>query len=247
MEYKEISLQHVQLPNDMLKSKRLAPNDLWVYVCIKSYLNGKNGDCFPSLRTLSEKSDFSVPTIRDSIKLLQEEGWITIEKIGRMQKYHFKSYKNFEVFSYDFIQKKDIEPKEKAYILATQQYMFKDTKGYGKLSYSDKELADKINLSPARIGKLNDGLIEKGYLSLLRSDVRNGIAFGENKIYHLDELGQAVVFAIQKHDQKLDDLESRMKEIEMMANNPDWVMKRLILAEKKLYEKDHNEISEIQL
>lgn len=69
----ESNLQHIQLPNNMTKSKKLTPNDLWVYICIKSFMNGKTKECYPSLKAISERSDLSIPTIRESIALLESE------------------------------------------------------------------------------------------------------------------------------------------------------------------------------
>lgn len=68
-----MSKQHFHLPNDMTKGGKLTPNDLLVYICIKSYMNKNTKTCFPSLKTLSGKSGFSIPTIRKSIKSLEEE------------------------------------------------------------------------------------------------------------------------------------------------------------------------------
>ena len=36
-------------------------------------MNGKTKECFPSLKTISERSEFSIPTIRDSIDALVVE------------------------------------------------------------------------------------------------------------------------------------------------------------------------------
>ena len=65
--------QHYQLPNDMTKDGNLVPNDLLVYLTIKSYMNKDTKTCFPSLKTLSEKIQFSIPTIRKSISKLEAE------------------------------------------------------------------------------------------------------------------------------------------------------------------------------
>lgn len=211
--------QHVQLPNNMTRSKVLSPNDLWVYVCIKSYDNPKK-DCYPSLKTISEKSGFSIPTIRDSIERLRVEGCISIVKFGRQQKYYFQRYEHFEVFSYAFIDKKDISPKEKAYLVSIQQFMFKDTEGVGKVEYSDKELADRLNTSINKIATCNQNLSDLGYLSMINDgrDKTTGVMI-RNKYFHLDELGQAIVFSIKSHESKLVEHQEKLEEHDIKINN----------------------------
>lgn len=228
-----MSKQHFHLPNDMTKGGKLTPNDLLVYICIKSYMNKKTKTCFPSLKTLSEKSGFSIPTIRKSIKSLEEENWVIVTKSGRKQIYSFTNYSNFEVFSPEFLDNKEISPKEKAYIIATQQYMYKDLKGIGKVSYSNRELATKINLSEPLIDKHDRELSTKGLLTLVESDKReNGININ-NKFFHLDELGQAIVFTLQRHNKALTEQDKRITELEDLV--------------KKILKKQHTDSQEIIL
>lgn len=108
------------------------------------------------------------------------------------------------MFSIPFIEKKDISPKEKSYIISSQQFMYKDVEGLGKISFSDKELSTKINLSEARIAKYDQSLVEKGYLSLIKSskkDSETGL-FINNKFFKLSELEQKFVCAIQGLEEK---------------------------------------------
>lgn len=236
----ESELQHVQLPNDMTKNKKLTPNDLWVYICIKSFLNGKTKECFPSLKAVSERSELSIPTIRESIDSLVTEKWISVKKVGRSQKYYFKPYKHFEVFSYSFINKKEISAKEKAYLLSSQQFMFKDVEGYGKISYTDQEMSEIINLSPTKIAKYDRNLIDKGYLTLVKSnkkDMETGLMINQ-KFFKLDELGQMVVFALQKHEDKLEVHDELLFDLNKRADkteeNNKWMADKIIEQEEEL-------------
>lgn len=36
-------------------------------------MNGKTKECFPSLKTIAERSEFSIPTVRESITALVSE------------------------------------------------------------------------------------------------------------------------------------------------------------------------------
>lgn len=169
-------------------------------------MNNKTKECFPSLKTISEISGYSIPIIRDSIKLLQKEGWITVKKFGRQQKYYFRNYQNFEPFSFDFIRKKDLSIKEKTYIVAIQQYMFKDTPGYGKISYTEKELANKINISESKLLKYDKDLQDKGFLTIITDKKK------ENRFFKLTELGQNIVFALQDHEDRISEMENSLND-----------------------------------
>ena len=65
--------QHTQVPNKMAQDG-LSPREQLVYAIVHSYNNSKN-ECFPSLQTLSDKSQLSIPTIRGSLKKLEDAGY----------------------------------------------------------------------------------------------------------------------------------------------------------------------------
>lgn len=204
--------QHVQLPNNMTLDEDITPQDLLIYVAIKRFMNKDTKEAFPSLTTISQKSGASIPTIRKSIKKLQGTYFEVVRK-GRSQYYIFdKKYQNFEPFSYDFLDKEDLTFTEKAYIIASQQYMFKDNKGYGKVSLTNSELSEKINMPESTISKCNRSLTSKDYLSIIRCknvDEETGIQIQE-KIFHLDELGQAVIWALTNHETRIQNNEQRI-------------------------------------
>lgn len=200
-----INKQHVQLPNDMTVNENLTPQDLLIYVAIKRYMNKDTKEAFPSLQTICAKSGASINTVRKCINNLEAQDYFKIEKRGRQNYYIFSDYQKFEPFSYDFLDKEDLTFTEKAYIIASQQYMFKDEKGIGKISYTNSELSEKINMPESTISKCNRSLTTKEYLSIIRCekhDPETGLAIQE-KIFHLDELGQAVIWALQNHEQRI--------------------------------------------
>ena len=100
--------QHVQLPNNMTVNEKLKPKDLLVYVTIKKYMNSETLSCFPSLSTIVEKSGVSKPTVLNAIKSLEKYGYIKVSRNGRNNLYTFSRHKNFEPFSYDFLDIKEI-------------------------------------------------------------------------------------------------------------------------------------------
>ena len=126
----------------------------------------------------------SKPTILNSIDRLIEADFISVRREGRKNVYKFNSYNNFEPFSYEFLDKQDLNANEKAYILATQQHMFKDEVSYGTVSYTETELSEKINMSQPVINRCNNSLKQKGYLLLLGArDSETGIVIND-KIFH---------------------------------------------------------------
>lgn len=220
----EISKQHVQLPNNMTSKDDITPKDLLIYVTIKSFMNKETLSCFPAITTIVKKSGVSKPTVLKGILKLQEAGYLRIGKYKRSNLYTFSKYKNFEPFSYDFLNRTDISTEEKSLIIAEQQHMFKDTEGFGKISYTDLELSKKINMSYASIVKHHKSLEDKGFLTVVKTaakDSPTGIQINE-KIFHLDELGQAIIWKLQQHEDDINTLkkvtDSTNKDMKIMMN-----------------------------
>ena len=205
-------MKHVQLPNDMTTDANLTPQDLLIYVAIKRYMNKDTKEAFPSLQTICAKSGASVNTVRKCIANLEREKYFTITKGGRKNIYTFSDYKKFEPFSYDFLDKEDLTFTEKAYIIASQQYMYKDEQGFGKITLSGQDLSKKINMPESTISKCNKSLTAKDYLSIIKCNKRDqetGVVIQE-KIFHLDELGQAVLWALHNHEERISNNEKTL-------------------------------------
>lgn len=194
MEQENKNLQHTQIPNEM-GSAHLDPKDQYIYVIIKSYQNEKTKKCFPSLQEIANKSKASIPTVRESIKRLIEAKYISVEKVGRKNYYSFSEYKKFEPISPDFIKREDLSFTTKAYLVATQQYMYKDIENIGKLSFSNVALSQQINMPESTIRKCNSELISKDYLTIVKNEnkeLETGFN-NETKLFNLAKLGQAII------------------------------------------------------
>ena len=205
--------QHVQLPNNM--TSELSPKDLLIYVSIKRYMNNDTREAFPSLETIAKHASSTKPTVRKCIDKLVDLEYITIRKVGRKNVYKFSNAKNFEPFSYEFLDKEDLSANEKAYLIASQQYMYKDIDNYGKMTYSDNKLSEIINISRHSIKKYDQSLLEKGYLSIVttdKKDMSSGLMINE-KVFHLDELGQAIVFTLKNHEDRIKDTEENIEDL----------------------------------
>ena len=187
----EVNKQHVQVPNNMGESK-LDPRDQLIYAIIKSH-DGKNG-CFPSLMTISKESGASIPTVRESISRLVEKDYIKTARKGRKIFYTFNEYKKFEPFSPEFLKNSDISFTTKSYIVASQQYMYKDAENYGKMTLSNVQLSKEINMPESTIRKCNNELVSKEYLTIIKDNVTEWQAGKcDLKIFNLTSLGQAII------------------------------------------------------
>lgn len=223
----KVNKQHVQLPNNLININPITPKDLVVYLAIKRFLNGKTGECFPSLATISKKAGAAINTVRKSIDTLERTGYLLVKKIGKYTHYKFPKDKLFEPFSFDFLDKEDLTFSEKAYLIATQQFMFKEN-GEGKISYSNKEIAEKINMSEKTISRINQSLVKKEYLTIAETHKINpttGLQIRE-KFYHLNQLQQAIVFALTNHEERIQEntneietLKKKIAELELELKN----------------------------
>ena len=210
----KINKQHVQLPNTLIKINPITPKDLVIYLAIRRFLNGKTGECYPSLATISKKSGAAINTVRKSIDTLEKTGYLIIIKKGKRHYYQFPKDKTFEPFSFEFLDKEDLTFSEKAYLIASQQFMFKEN-GKGKVLYSNKELSERINMSESAICRLNQSLVKKEYLTIEQSYKVNpttGLKIQE-KLFHLNKLEQAIVFTLYNHEERIKNTEKSVEEL----------------------------------
>lgn len=216
METDEIKIdQFVVLPKKE-DGELLQKYEILVYVAIRYNMNEKTMTAHPSLQTISQRTGCSIPSIRKIIQQIVQKDYMTIEiKPGMGTIYKFSNEKSFEPFSYEFLDNPNLTKAEKLQILCTQQYMFKDN-GIGKISYSDNELAERTGLNRNTIAKTNQSLAEKGFatqVSLKTRDPETGL-MNKETIYHLNELGQAIVFKLQDHETRIENTENKVASLE---------------------------------
>jgi DNA-binding transcriptional regulator YhcF (GntR family) len=226
--------QHVQLPNQM-SEHNLTPKDQLIYAVIKSH-NNKDNQCFPSLATIAAESGISIPTVRKCIDHLSEASYLTVKKVGRKQYYYFNPTKKFEPISPEFLAKKDITSTTKAYIIAAQQYMYKDIKDYGKMSFPNTQLSKIINMPESTIRKCNTELSSKGYLDIIYNKSKEIDGSGCNtrtKIFQLTKLGQAIIWKLKDHEDRIEQNSNDIKELQNTCKE----LKETIQEQKKLIDK----------
>ena len=194
---------------------------------------------YPSLDRIQKDTGVSKGTIIKIIKNIINKGYMQQEsKKGVGAIYTFNNEKSFEPFSYEFLDNENLTKAEKLQILCTQQYMFKEN-GVGKISYSDNELAEKTGLNRNTIAKTNQSLMQKGFatqVSLATRDPKTGL-INKETMYHLDEIGQAIVFKLKEHDDRIvkneEDIESLKKDNELLRRELNEI-KRELQASKEI-------------
>jgi hypothetical protein len=60
--------------------RRLKPIDFRIPFTIAQHINEKTGKGFPSRAEIADRTGTSVPTVKRTIKLLQETGWLTVRR-----------------------------------------------------------------------------------------------------------------------------------------------------------------------
>lgn len=204
-------------------------------------MNNETKEAFPSLEVLKSLTGSGKDKINHSISKLNGR-YFDVFNRGRQRIYKFSAkYKNFEPFSHEFLDKKDITNTEKAYIIAIQQYMFKDLRDFGKISFTSKELSELINMPEWEIWKCDRDLKNKGYLEIIKTknrDFETGLPRTE-KMFNMKLLGQKIIWLLAKNTERIKQnttqIEKLKKELQMM--------KKLLLQKNKELAKNKQEIT----
>lgn len=172
----------------------LTPQDKLIYLAIRRYMNRETMESFPSYATITKDIGAAAKTIKKSVDNLVNEGYLNTRRDGKKIIYKFNNKKQFEPFSWEFLDKPDLTFTEKSYIVAAQQYMFKDNEE-GKISYKNSELSKLINMTESTISRCNHSLERKGYLEGAAELVKK---------FQLRELDQLFIWKFKEQDERID-------------------------------------------
>ena len=217
--------QHIQVPKMNLKAEGLNITDPYVYACIKKYMNQHTKEAFPSNSTLTKITGFSNKTILGAIARLEAAGYFSVKREhGKPNVYTFNTYKQFEIFSYDFLDNPDLTPKEKSYLVASQQFMFKNPElAQGKISFSSEKFANLMGLSQNTLRKYEDTLKDKEILTTvpIKRDNATGLAV-EARVYDFEKMFNIIAMKFIETDNKLDEHDQEIhflkQQIEYLTN-----------------------------
>ena len=199
----------------------LTPKDKLIYVAIRRYMNKETMEAYPSYATITKDTKAAAVTIKKCVNNLIREKYLNTRREGKRIVYIFNNKKQFEPFSYEFLDRRDLTFTEKSYIVATQQFMFKnENTETGDISYTNKELSKLIKMPESTISKNNRSLEVKGLLE--------GASL-PTKQFKLRELDQLFVWKFKEQDEKI---QQNTDKIEALEKDNAELKKRVIELEE---------------
>ena len=235
--------QFVTVPNKLVEEEEINPKSLVIYCAIKRYMNKETMSCFPTLETIAEKSGCSIPTVKNAISELVKTGYLTVTyRTGQSNLYTFSKHKNFEPFSYDFLDDTNIKLREKAYLIAQQKNMFiKEESGLGVSSYPLKTISEKTHMSESTILRCENNLIKAGYLTKIQSNnVDRESGTHEQLRLYLLELYNAVAINMKQTQQNTEDIQELQKENEEKTKRIEELEKTVDILKREVFKKQES-------
>lgn len=160
-----------------LNKTPLKYQDALIYVTIRSFLNSKTGDCFPSLETIADKAGVGRTFVCKSLKRLKVSGLITSQtrKVGTDRnspnQYSFSKFKLFEQIPVQIFDCKDLSCPEKAMLICIRQFFKFDPL---MTTNSIKTMATELGVTPKMMYTQLNGLLKKEYLMKVARRLKNG-------------------------------------------------------------------------
>lgn len=207
--------QFVALPSGGECLKDLNPQEQLIYLGIRSFMNEDTMEAFPSIDKIAERIGASAPTVRKCIKKLEEKDYIKVDKTKRNHTYKFNKLKQFEPFSYDFLEDKTLSFTQRAVLASTQTHMYDKESGIGKISYSKMELAEKINMPYSTLARTTNELVKKDIMSIVPTNSKD-IVSGNKKQemqFDLQKYHQGIVKVLLNHEERLQNTEDVVSEL----------------------------------
>lgn len=215
------NIKHLQLPSDK-SCKNILPQDNIIYLILRKHENWETKETFVSIRTICEEANTTAKTVLNSIKNLIKDGYIEVVKRKGKNFYKICPYDTFQVFSEEFLQYNDLKIKEKGYLSAIQKYMYFDDGVTGKITFSNKEIGELINISERSVYNYNKILEEKNLVNIVEHE--DPVAYNERnktKIFNIKDYCQGIVYILKNHHEQLkqyrkdiNDNSERIKQLE---------------------------------
>lgn len=200
--------RHIELPTTEGISD-ITPQDQLIYLGIRSFMNKDTLEAFPSQETIAERVGCCRNTVRKCIKNLVEKDYLKIRSEGRKQIYVFNKLKQFEPFSYEFLEDKSKSFTKRATLAATQRYMIGKETGVGKITYSKMELAKLINTPYPTLVRTLRELTEDGIIK------NEKLPSGQQQMqFQLEKYHQGIVKVLLNHEERLENTEDKVSVLE---------------------------------
>ena len=200
--------RHIELPTTEGISD-ITPQDQLIYLGIRSFMNKDTLEAFPSQETIAERVGCCRNTVRKCIQNLVEKDYLKIRTEGRKQIYIFNKLKQFEPFSYEFLEDKSKSFTKRATLAATQRYMTGKETGVGKVTYTKMELAKLINTPYSTLVRTLRELTEDGLI------VNEKLPSGQQQMqFQLEKYHQGIVKVLLNHEERIENNEDRISILE---------------------------------
>lgn len=197
--------RHIELPTTEGISD-ITPQDQLVYLGIRSFMNKDTLEAFPSQETIAERVGCCRNTVRKCIQNLVEKDYLKIRTEGRKQIYIFNKLKQFEPFSYEFLEDKSKSFTKRATLAATQRYMTGKETGIGKVTYTKMELAKLINTPYSTLVRTLRELTEDGLI------INEKLPSGQQQMqFQLEKYHQGIVKILLNHEERIEAHEERIE------------------------------------
>lgn len=218
--------RHIELPSTE-GINDLTPQDQLVYLGLRSYMNKDTLQAFPSQETVAKRIGCCRNTLRKCIQNLIDKDYVKIiGKQGRNKIYQFNKLKQFEPFSYDFLEDKTISFTQRAMLAASQKYMKDKDTGKGIIKYSKMELAELINMPYPTLVKATRELANKEIINTTK------LPSGKQQMeFALEKYHQGIVKVLLNHEQRIEDNEDKIEMLEYTVKQLQEEIKNLKNAE----------------
>ena len=220
--------RHIELPTTEGISD-ITPQDQLIYLGIRSFMNKDTLEAFPSQEIIAERVGCCRNTVRKCIQNLIEKDYLKIRTEGRKQIYIFNKLKQFEPFSYEFLEDKSKSFTKRATLAATQRYMTGKETGIGKVTYTKMELAKLINTPYSTLVRTLRELTEDGII------VNKKLPSGQQQMqFQLEKYHQGIVKVLLNHEERIENNEDRISILENQVR---------LLQEELIKERKNKEIT----
>lgn len=200
--------RHIELPTTEGISD-ITPQDQLIYLGIRSFMNRDTLEAFPSQETIAEKVGCCRNTVRKCIQNLIDKDYITVRKEGKKQIYKFNKLKQFEPFSYEFLEDRSRSFTKRSVLVASQRLMLEKETGVGKINYSKMELAKLINIPYSTLVRTTRELAEEGIIKTEK------LPSGKQQMqFALEKYHQGIVKILLNHEQRIESNEDRISILE---------------------------------
>lgn len=214
------SIQYVKIPHSMVNS-RINYLVIGVYATLKYYMNATTKSCYPSYKTLSDKTGLSTPTLKKYIDLLEDEGYL--KRINRGFKnsnlYTFNIrdiyIEDSEMFSFDFLNNEKLDFKSKSAYIVLQEYMSKN-RHFGELCDTDINICKYLGISRDTWKKLCETFLNNWNMTKTNAKDLESMSNKYLYTFDLETIGQAVLFnrkKIEEHDEMLHEMQEEIKRL----------------------------------